>query len=124
MELISYKKNATLEQVRVFSIGGGSIIFENDVYEIPEKVYSLDKFSLILKYCEEKNIRLWQYALENENKNFLNYMYTIWDAMKTSIKNGLVDTVELPAVWGSKRKQNLCLIINTSMNPPLQKKIG
>ena len=106
MELISYKNDIEQERVKVFSIGGGSIVFENDVVCKPKKVYGLDKFSAISKYCENKNIRLWQYALENENKDFMGYMHDIWTAMKTSIKKGLEDTGELPGGLGVQKKAN------------------
>ena len=104
MELISYKKDVEQERIKVFSIGGGSISFENDVVRNPERVYKLDRFSSIASYCEDKNIRLWQYAVENEGEEFLDYMYSIWNAMKTSIKNGLVATGELPGGLGVKKK--------------------
>lgn len=106
MELISYMKNVEQERVKVFSIGGGSIAFENDDVRNPEKIYKLDKFNSIAKYCEEKNIRLWQYAIENEDKDFSNYMQSIWDAMKISIKNGLIDAGELPGGLGVQKKAN------------------
>ena len=77
MELISYMKNVEQERVKVFSIGGGSIAFENDVIKNPERIYQLDSFSSIAKYCEEKNIKLWEYAIENEDKDFVSYMYNI-----------------------------------------------
>lgn len=104
MELIAYKDNTEQDRARVLSIGGGSIAFENDVVRKPERIYKLDKFSAISDYCEKKNIRLWQYALENENDDFISYMYNIWDAMKTSIRNGLTDTGELPGGLGVKKK--------------------
>ncbi|MBQ2897251.1 MAG: L-serine ammonia-lyase [Clostridia bacterium] len=104
MELISYKKNIEQDRIRVFSIGGGSIAFENDVYETPERIYKLDKFTSIASYCEEKNIRLWQYAVENEDEEFSDYMHKIWNAMKTAIKSGLVDTGELPGGLGIQKK--------------------
>lgn len=104
MELISYKKNVEQGRAKVFSIGGGSIAFENDVIKNPERIYQLDSFSSIAKYCEEKNIKLWEYAIENEDKDFVNYMYNIWDAMKTSIKKGLLDNGELPGGLGVQKK--------------------
>lgn len=104
MELISYKGSEEIERTRVFSIGGGSIVFENDSADKPERIYNLDKFSSIAKYCEEKNIRLWQYALEKEDEDFLRYMHNIWSAMKTSIKNGLVDSGKLPGELEVQKK--------------------
>ena len=104
MELISYKENIEQEKAKVFSIGGGSIAFEHDVIHTPERIYKLDSFSSIAKYCEKKSIRLWQYAVENEDQDFLSYMHTIWDAMKTSIQNGLLDEGELPGGLGVQKK--------------------
>lgn len=104
MELISYKGNKEQERTKVFSIGGGSIAFENDVIKNPERIYKLDTFSSIAAYCEEKNMRLWQYVLENEDKDFLHYMHGIWKAMKTAIQNGLLDQGELPGGLGVQKK--------------------
>ena len=104
MELISYKENVEQERVKVFSIGGGSIAFENDVVRNPERIYNLDSFSSIAKYCEEKNIRLWQYVIENEDKDFSSYMHNIWEAMKTAIQNGLSDSGILPGGLGVQKK--------------------
>ena len=104
LELISYKKDAEIERVRVFSVGGGSIAFENDVTQKPERIYELNRFSDIAKYCEEKNIRLWQYAIENEGEDFLKYMFGIWEAMKASVKNGLADTGKLPGGLDVEKK--------------------
>ena len=96
MELIAHKGNIETERVKVFSVGGGSIVFENETLQKCEQVYKLDKFSDIAGYCEDKNIRLWQYALENENEGFTDYMHAVWEVMKTSIKKGLADTGKLP----------------------------
>jgi hypothetical protein len=65
MELISYKKNVEQGRAKVFSIGGGSIAFENDVIKNPERIYKLDTFSSIAAYCEEK-----KNILENIAKSY------------------------------------------------------
>lgn len=104
MELIAYNGISEICREKVYSIGGGSIAFENDVVTPPERIYALDKFSDISKYCEEKGIRIWEYALENEDETFTDYMYKIWDAMKVSVKNGLADTGVLPGGLGVQKK--------------------
>ncbi len=96
MELISFKGETQLEKVRVFSVGGGSIVFEDDTFTPPKKIYKYNSFSEIAKYCESKYIRLWNYAMENENEDFMQYMQNIWEAMKASIKRGIEDSGTLP----------------------------
>ncbi len=104
MELIAYKNDIETGRVKVFSVGGGRIVFENDIASKPKRIYKLDRFSDIAKYCEEKNIRVWQYAVENEDDGFLDYMHSIWNAMKASIENGLADAGELPGDLGVQKK--------------------
>ena len=55
------------------------------------KVYLLEH-----AYCESKSIRLYEYAIEAEDDNFLKYMHGAWETMKESIKRGLQDTGVLP----------------------------
>ena len=76
MELIAYKDDTEIDRTKVYSIGGGSILFEGDTAEKPDKIYSLDTFEEIAKYCEDKSIRLWEYAVETEADDFTEYMYT------------------------------------------------
>lgn len=96
MELIAYKDNTEIDRTRVFSVGGGSVIFENASEIKPKKAYKLNKFSDIAAYCEKNSIRLWQYVIKNEDEEFCQYMQKIWEAMKNSIKKGLADEGVLP----------------------------
>ena len=104
MELIAYKNNSELDKAKVFSIGGGSIAFENDIVKNPEKIYHLDKFSDIADYCEKKSIRIWEYAVETEGEDFSKYMQNIWEVMKVSVKNGLADSGTLPGGLDVQKK--------------------
>lgn len=104
MELIAYQGSTELDRTRVFSIGGGSIAFENDFVKKPEKIYSLDNFIDIADYCEKKSIRLWEYVLETEDEDFLKYMQKIWEVMKESIKCGLADSGTLPGGLDVQKK--------------------
>ena len=96
MDIISYKNGKETNRVRVLSVGGGSVVFENYPVIKPEKIYNLNKFSDIAAYCESKSIRMFEYAMEVENDEFLKYMHSIWDAMKESITKGLQDNGILP----------------------------
>ena len=106
-DLIAYKDEKEICKNRVLSVGGGSIVFENQVVETPKMVYKQSKFYDIYDYCQKKNIRLWEYALENEDDDFIDYMTKIWNVMKTCIKNGLSDSGELPGGLKVQKKAKL-----------------
>ncbi len=96
MLLIAYKNDVEIDKARIFSIGGGSIVFENSIYEKPKNVYQLHKFSDIAKYCKSKSIRLWEYVKEVEDEEIIPYLSNIWKAMQNSIEKGLHDEGILP----------------------------
>ncbi len=104
MELVACRGDAELSRERVLSVGGGSIVFENAAVEPPKRIYALSRFSDIAAYCEEKGIRLWEFALEQEGEDFAHYMQSVWDVMKVSIKTGLADTGTLPGGLNVQKK--------------------
>lgn len=107
LDLIAYKDEKEICRNRVLSVGGGSIVFENQVVETPKMVYKHSKFYEIYDYCQKKNIRLWEYALENENDDFFDYMTKIWSVMKLCIKKGLADSGELPGGLNVQKKAKI-----------------
>lgn len=92
----AYKDNRQTDSTRVFSIGGGSIVFEGSELHKAQKIYNHDSFKDISAYCRERDISLWQYAEETENKDFPQYMSSIWETMKASIRRGINDEGTLP----------------------------
>lgn len=96
MDIFVFRENKQIDFKRVLSIGGGSIIIENTPVKKKKKVYAYKTFKEIISYCKDKNIRLWQYVEENEDENFIEYMYKIWNVMKESIIRGLSDEGVLP----------------------------
>lgn len=96
MEIFAYKGDELLDRRFAYSVGGGAV--EIDGIELPEgaDVYELSSFKSISEYCESKAMRLWEYVEEVEGKDIWNFFQEIWDAMKSSIKAGLVDEGELP----------------------------
>ena len=60
IDMIAYKENLEIYRNRVLSIGGGSIVFENEVTKPLQRIYKLNKFSDISNYCKNKNLRIWQ----------------------------------------------------------------
>ncbi len=107
LDLIAYRDKKEICKNRVLSVGGGSIVFENQVINTPKIVYKQSKFYEIYDYCQKKNIRLWEYVLENEKDGFTDYMTKIWNVMKTCIKNGLADSGELPGGLNVQKKAKI-----------------
>ena len=107
LDLIAYKDGEEISKNRVLSVGGGSIVFENQTVKAPEQIYKLSKFNDISDYCQKNNMRLWEYVLENEDDDFLDYMKKIWEAMKNSIKRGISDSGELPGGLKVQKKAKI-----------------
>lgn len=106
MELYAYKDNDKIGYAKVYSVGGGSIQFENGKIET-DTAYQLSTFKEIAEYCAGKNIRFWNYAEENEKCGFRAYMHDIWDAMKQSVQNGLKADGKLPGELNVERKAKI-----------------
>ncbi len=107
LDLIAYKEGKEICKDRVLSVGGGSIVFDGQLEKQPEKIYKLSKFNDISIYCQKKNIRLWEYVVENEEKNFISHMTKIWDVMKACIEKGLADSGELPGGLKVQKKAKI-----------------
>ena len=104
MIIIGYENGVEIDKARVMSVGGGSIVFDGQEYIKPPKIYKHNKFSLISEYCKEKEINLYQYVIENEGKDIVEYVQSMWHAMKKSIKSGLNDSGVLPGGLDVEKK--------------------
>lgn len=104
MDIIGLQNGEVKATVRVMSVGGGSIKFENQDMSITPNVYNEYSFYDIAKDCKARSIRLWEYALEREDSDFWSYMENVWEVMKTSIRCGLSDEGILPGGLSVKKK--------------------
>ncbi|MBE6673853.1 MAG: L-serine ammonia-lyase [Ruminococcaceae bacterium] len=106
MDIEAYKGGTLLGKKRVYSVGGGSIVFENEdiVKSINEGVYPLNTFTEIADYCAKHNKRIWEYVLECEGEEIFEYLHKVWDVMKASINQGLTTTGILPGGLGTQRR--------------------
>ena len=111
MDIEAYENGAFLGKKRVYSVGGGTIVFdgeENPDTKITNKeVYSLNTFSEIADYCARKNIRIWEYVEECEGKEIWDYLSKIWQQMKEAIRQGLITTGILPGGLGTQRRAQI-----------------
>lgn len=109
MDIEVCKGGKRLAVKRVYSVGGGSVIFEG---EPPEKyepyaddsIYPLNTYTEISDYCKSHNMRLWQYAELCEGKEIFGFLSGVWERMKETIREGLAVSGKLPGILETKRR--------------------
>ena len=88
-----------------YSIGGGAIVDDSGKNETND-IYPHENMSEILGYCDRKGITLWQYVVEVEGKEILDYLGEIWTVMEAAIKRGLAAEGVIPGGLNLQRKAN------------------
>ncbi len=109
MDISAYKGGKLLTKKRVYSVGGGTVVFDGEPSQKYEKyaddgIYPLNTYKEIAEYCNAHNIRLWQYAVHCEGQQLLDYLAEVWARMKQTIHEGLTATGTLPGVLGTQRR--------------------
>ena len=109
MDIKALKKGKVIAEKRVYSVGGGTIVFDGEATELYEKyaddsIYPLNSFKEISDYCNANNIRLWQYAEQCEGKEISDYLSEVWERMKQTIHEGLTTSGVLPGILGTQRR--------------------
>ena len=90
--------------MRVMSVGGGDICIEGrDVAEM-EYIYEHKSFEEIARFCKGEGIRLSEYVVRHEGEDIYNFLYTVWETMKSAIHEGLTTSGVLPGGLEVERK--------------------
>ena len=96
MDIIAYKNGKRDTSVRVYSVGGGAIRFENELNTERTEIYPLNMFSDIRRYCQEKDMRLYEYVYACEGFEIREFLYKVWETMKRAISRGVTTLGILP----------------------------
>lgn len=96
MIISGYEGGVEQCSVKVYSIGGGDIAVDGEVFVEDADVYDLNTFEKIKQYCQSKGIRYWQYAIEREGEEITDFMRQIWRVMNESVDQGLKAEGVLP----------------------------
>ena len=107
MDVYAYEGDKLLSKERIYSVGGGAVVFDGEEKEAKKEVYPHNSFTEIAEYCANKNIRIWQYVVEYEGAEILSYLGNVWECMKNSIREGLTTKGTLPGGLGTQRKAQL-----------------
>lgn len=104
MMFSAYKEGCEPVHMQMFSIGGGDIVVAGESFSEGEETYSLNTFEQIKEYCNQRGLRLWEYAVECEGQDILLYMAQIWKVMQQSIEDGLSCDGYLPGGLNVERR--------------------
>ena len=96
MDFYALKNEAVVASARVMSVGGGNIVFEGETAASPKMIYPHSTFREICDYCEQNDLRLWQYVEQIEGSSIWQHLDLVWETMKASVKRGLCDEGILP----------------------------
>ena len=104
MDLFAYNGGRETASMRVYSVGGGAIRIEERPSGEGKEVYPLESFAEIRRFCEERALRLSDYAFVCEGEALKEYLKEVWQAMKASVEAGLKAQGVLPGGLGVERK--------------------
>ncbi len=90
--------------MRVMSIGGGDIRIEGRKEDELSEVYPESGFSEIAELCLREGIRLSDYVIMREGKELYDFLYDVWETMKSAIHRGLTTSGILPGGLEVERK--------------------
>ncbi len=111
MDVEAYEGKELIDKKRVYSVGGGTIVFEDEENNAPrvenKDVYPLNTYTEIADYCAKHNIRIWQYVELCEGKEIWDYLSKIWETMKESIVLGLSTKGILPGGLDTQRRAQI-----------------
>lgn len=104
MDLFAYKNGQETGQLRIMSVGGGAISVVGRPGVGTPEVYAEKSFADISEYCKSRNLRLSDYVQEREGSGIWDYLYTVWETMKSASDEGLSTSGELPGGLHVERK--------------------
>lgn len=96
MQLTAYKNGAEIAHMRVYSVGGGAIYVKGRADAEGRDVYPLNSLADIRAYCEERNMRLYDYVFACEGEEICAYLSEVWTTMKAAIDRGVSQSGILP----------------------------
>ncbi len=107
MRFTALRDGREIESVRVFSIGGGTVRFEDEPVGNEPEPYPEKNLSDLLEYCKGRNITLLKMIEEREGPGLYADLQTVWQAMRRSVEQGIHTDGILPGGLNLKRKAKI-----------------
>ena len=107
MLFTALKGGRETESIRVFSIGGGSIRFENEPDDEEKEIYPEKNLTEILDACRRENLSLAEWIRAREGGGFRQYLSDVWHAMQQAVERGIRAEGILPGGLNVNRKAKI-----------------
>ncbi|MCI5745413.1 MAG: L-serine ammonia-lyase [Erysipelotrichaceae bacterium] len=111
------------KRVVIYSIGGGSIVVENDRKRKEKEYYNFASFDEIKKYCNDNKISLSEFVYRFDCKDIKSYLNKVYKTMETTILNGLHKDGELPGNLHVLRKASRLFLQSKSDESDDERKV-
>lgn len=90
----------------IYSIGGGDLADEN-TKQVQQPLYCMTTMAQILSWCQKTGKTFWEYVLDVEGSEVIDYMSHVWEVMKAAVLKGLDEEGVLPGGLGLQRKASM-----------------
>lgn len=108
MKFTAYDKDGNvLSEKIVFSVGGGKIVWQDEIESgesSVKSIYPMKRISDILEWCEKTGRTYWEYVDDYEGEWIWDYLHEVWEVMKAAVERGLEAEGVLPGGLGVRRK--------------------
>lgn len=108
MKFSAYDKDGNvLSEKIVFSVGGGKIVWQDEIESgesSVKSIYPMKRISDILEWCEKTGRTYWEYVDDCEGEWIWDYLHEVWEVMKAAVERGLEAEGVLPGGLGVRRK--------------------
>ncbi len=88
----------------IYSVGGGSIIFEGLEDNAHEDIYPMTTMTDIMEWCNNTGRSYWEYVFQYEDEDIKEYLLDVWNHMRNAVRNGLRNEGALPGPLNLRRK--------------------
>ncbi len=95
---------SVMDDVTLYSIGGGDVIRDGEERKTSESVYSMTTIAEILNWCDTTGHSFWEYVEQCEDSSVWDYLSEVWKVMKEAVERGIEAEGVLPGGLGVSRK--------------------
>ena len=107
MLFTALRKGQVLESVRVFSVGGGSVRFEDEPDHESRELYPERNMTELLEECRRRRCSLLQLIKDREGPGLMSDLRDVWQAMRAAVERGLQADGVLPGGLNLNRKARI-----------------